>query len=105
MATPTEHGKREYEAFLRGPVGLNTFAFGTIDAYRNGVQHQGLLAVVPEPADNPLDDFGIQEGGGFTVVISDEIDGAGELDWFLLQENGDRIILEDDSGQIILEHQ
>jgi hypothetical protein len=104
MATPTPHDKREYEAFLRGPAAVNTFAFGTVDAYRSSVQHHGQLAVIPEPAENPLSDFGIQEGGGFTVVISDEVAGDGVLDWFLLMEGGAGYILAEDGSKIILEY-
>lgn len=92
MATPTEHAKRAYLAFLRGPVGTSTFCFGTVDEYRGGFQHHGQIAAFPEPADNPLSDFGIQEGGGFTVEISDEIEGDGVLDWFLLQPDGSRVL-------------
>lgn len=100
MATPIEHAWREYAAFLRGPVGLNTFGFGTVDAYRAGVQHVGLLQVFPEPSDSSVDDFGIQRGGGFTVEIADEPDDA---DWFWLWDDGSRI-LWDDGERIILEY-
>ncbi len=86
MPTPTD--RRDYEVFLRGPVGLNTFAYGTVDAYRAGVQHQGRLAFFPEPADDGLDDFGILLSGGFIVEIVDE---EGEPDWPILDEAGDPI--------------
>ncbi len=99
MATPTEHAKREYEVFLRGPADVNTFAFGTVDAYRSSVQHLGLLSIIPEPVDNPLNDFGIQEGGGFTVEIVDDA----ATSWYWLWPDGTRITLEDGSGSWILE--
>lgn len=97
MAAPTEHASREYQAFLRGPSGC--CAVGTVDAYRSSVWHWGRLAVIPEPADNELSDFGFQVGGGFTVEIADEPDG---LDWpiydeayeFLLDEAGEALISE-----------
>jgi hypothetical protein len=104
MATPTTHDRREYEAFLRGPADLNAFAFGTVDAYRSGVQHHRQLAVIPEAADNPLSDFGIQAGGGFQVVIADELEGDGVLDWFLLMEAGAGYVLAEDGSKIILEY-
>jgi hypothetical protein len=88
---PTEHLRRDYEAFLRGPVATKTFAFGTVDAYRSGVQHHGLLAIFPEPSDGNDDDFGIVAPGGFTVEIADE----GDQDWFLLWEDGTYILWED----------
>jgi hypothetical protein len=97
MAIPTEHAKRDYLAFLRGPVGTNSFAFGSVAEYRGGVQHHGLVAKFPEPGDNPMSDFGIQAGGGFTVEISDEIEGDGLLDWFLLQEDETYLLLEDNT--------
>jgi hypothetical protein len=100
MAIPTEHQSRAYHAFLRGPVGLNTFAFGTVDAYRGGVQHQALIAEFPDPEDNPLNDFGIQQGGGFTVEIVDE---PGTDDWLLTLEDGYFLLLEDGS-RIVMEY-
>jgi hypothetical protein len=101
MPTPTEHAWRETWAFLRGPVGVDTFAFGTVDAYRNGVQHAPLLQEFPEPSDNSTDAFGIQAGGGFTVEIADELV---DNDWYLLQEDFSRIVLEDGSGALIMEY-
>lgn len=100
MAAPISHGSREASAFLRGPVGVNTFALGTVEALRGGVQHRGLLISFPEPTDNPPNDFGIQQSGGFTVEIADE----GEEDWWLMQEDGSRFVLEDDSGVLIMEY-
>jgi hypothetical protein len=95
MAEPIDHGSRLYLAFLRGPVGPFTFCFGTQDEYRGGYQHYGQLAAVPEPADNALNDFGIQDRGGFTVEIADEPTDAGAADWYLLQEDGSRLLQED----------
>jgi hypothetical protein len=101
MPTPIESASREYQAFLRIPAGANAFAFGTVEAFRNGVWHQGLLSAVPEPADNSSGAFGIQTGGGFTVEIADE---SSDEDWFLLDENHELLILEDGSGFLILEY-
>lgn len=101
MAFPTDHAWREYQAFLRGPVGFNSFAFGTVDAFRAGVQHLGLIITFPEPTENTSDDFGIQQSGGFTVEIADESDDS---DWYILQEDLSRILLEDLSGALIQEN-
>lgn len=101
MATPVEFAWREAQAFLRGPVGSNMFAFATTGVLRNGVQYAGLLVNFPEPQDNAVDDFGIQQGGGFTVEIADEADNA---DWILLTEDGSFFLLEDGTGRIILEN-
>lgn len=98
MATPTD--PRDYATFLRGPVATKTFAFGTVEDFRSGVQHHQLLSVFPEPADGNNDDFGIIARGGFEVAIADE----GDADWFLLQEDESSLILEDGSGKIILEY-
>lgn len=97
---PDEHLRRDYAAFLRGPVATKTFAYGTVEDFRSGVQHHGLMAVFPEPADGNDDDFGVVAPGGFTVEIADE----GDADWFLLQEDESFLILEDGSGKIILEY-
>lgn len=102
MAAPTEHESRKYQAFLRGPADTKTFAYTTVnasDAYRSGVHHAPLMAVFPEPVDNEADEFGIMQGGGFTVEIADEDLG----NWYVLQEDGSRILLEDGSGSIIKE--
>lgn len=101
MATPTEHGKRDYQVYLRGPVPTTIFAFSLVDAYRSGVQHLGQLSAIPAPVDSMENDFGILVGGGFTVEIADE---EGTTDWFLLYENGDRILLENSSGVLTLEY-
>lgn len=91
MPTPVDHDSREVLAFLRGPVGVNTFCFGTIDAVRGGVQHHGLMVSVPEVADPPLDDFGITQSGGFQVEIADDE----QRDWFLLWQDGGYVLWED----------
>lgn len=101
MAFPPEFLTRTVAAFLRGPVGDNTFRLATAEGVRNGIAYQGLLVRFPEPQDNAVDDFGIQKGGGFTVEISDELDDA---DWVLLTEDGGFFLLEDGSGRIILEN-
>src|SRR5258706_10646609 len=108
MAQLDDRLQRDYEVYLHGPVGVNTCAFGTVAAVRSGVQHVALLSIFPEPADNGSDDFGIQEPGNFTVEIADEaseggIDGLGP-DWYLLWEDGTRIVLEDGSGCLIQEY-
>jgi hypothetical protein len=101
MAIPVEFSWREAQAFLRGPIGRNTFRFATSGIVRNALQYQGLLVDFPAPQDNAVDDFGIQQGGGFTVEIADESD---ESDWLLLTEDGSFFLLEDGSGRIILEN-
>lgn len=110
MATPTD--PRDYEAYLRGPLGLNTFRLctnNTPNAYRGGVQHDPRLSIFPEPADEGPDDFGIVTGGSFTVEIADEdraggIDGLGP-DWFLMLEDGSgNLVLDDGSGRLVQEY-
>jgi hypothetical protein len=88
MAAPPEHSSRSYRAFVRGPAGINTYAFGTVDEYRDGVQHIGLLADFPTPSDNAPDDFGILSGGSFTVELAD-------------QEAGDENVLDEDGAPIL----
>lgn len=95
MASPTDHTRREYLAFLRGPVGSTTFAFGSADEYRGGVQHLGQIASLPEPNESYAGDFGIQELGEFEVEIADEVYEGGVADWFLLLETGERLLQED----------
>ena len=99
MPTPTE--PRKYQVFLRGPVPDQTFGFGSVAAQRSGIQHFPLLVDFPEPSDNSGDEFGIQQGGGFTVGIADEM---GDEDWPILDENGDPLISEDGTGQIVQEY-
>jgi hypothetical protein len=50
---------------------------------------------VPSPDDSALNDFGLVMPGGFTVEIADE---ATDADWYILLEDGSRILLEDGSG-------
>jgi hypothetical protein len=100
LASPLEHLSRTYAVYLRGPAPANSIAFATKDDIRAGVQHLGRLTVMPAPSDNMESDFGILVGGSFTVEIADE-DSA--VDWYLLYENGDRILLEDASGLLTLE--
>lgn len=102
MPTPVENVKRDYAVYLRGPVGFNTFGFSLVDAYRAGVQHLGLMSVIPAPVDNEQDDFGILVGGGFTAEIADE---DGTADWYLLMEDGfSHLLMEDGSGSLIMEY-
>lgn len=101
MATPTEHAWREYLAFLRAPVPSAMFRFGTVDEYRGGLQHIGQIATIPAPDDSALNDFGMLQSGGFTVEIADE---PANDDWYLLLEDGSRIVLEDGSGDLIMEY-
>lgn len=100
MSTP-----REYLVFLRGPAPLMTYGFmtdgGTEGGYRAGVQHLPLIVDFPEPADNQSDDFGLQGGGGFTVVLADEPD---DRDWFLQLEDFSFWLLEDNTGRITVEY-
>jgi hypothetical protein len=100
VATPVEHVKREYAVYLRGPAPSYPFAFALVDAYRAGIQHAGLITVIPAPSDSEENDFGILVGGGFTVELTDE---ASNIDWYLLHEDGSRILLEDSSGVLLLE--
>jgi hypothetical protein len=101
MAIPTEHASREYLAFLRIPASVAMFRFGTVDQYRGGYQHFGLIAAVPSPDDSALNDFGLVMPGGFTVEIADE---PGNDDWYILFEDESRILLEDGSGDFIMEY-
>ena len=95
MALPTEHALRETLAFVRGPVPTNQYAYGTVDSYRGGVQHHGLLVSFPEPQDGALNDFGIQQSGGFVIEIADELEAGGTADWILLLEDGSALLTED----------
>lgn len=103
MASPTEHVRREYLAFLRGPVGTNTFAFGSADEYRGGVQHHGQMTAPPEPAESHANDFGFQEMGEFTIEIADEVYDEGVGDWFLLMESGERL-LQENLDRLVMEY-
>lgn len=97
MATPVESQGRDYEVFLRGPVPNMQFCFGSLDEYRGGLWHKGRLVEFPAPTDNEVNDFGIQTGGGFDVVILDEMD---DLDWPIEDENYDPIL--DESGDPLI---
>lgn len=67
--------RRDYEVFLRGPATAPLGGrFGTVDAYRNGEQFLGRLAVFPEPQDAFATDFGVQESGEVTVQIANPED-------------------------------
>lgn len=97
-----EHNRREYEVYLRGPVGLNTFGFcttNTSNAYRAGVQHQPLMATFPEPSQDFDEEFGLMAPSGFTVEIADE----GTEDWFLLLEDGS-LLLQEDLYRFVMEY-
>lgn len=64
--------RREYYVFLRAPGGgVPLRRYGTVDAYRQGGDHLGRIAVIPEPQDSFTNDFGIQEVGAVTVQIAD----------------------------------
>lgn len=101
MATPLESAKRETQAFLRGPVGYNTLRVATTGVVRAGIQYAGLMPDFPAPQDNAVDDFGIQQGGSFSVEFVDEPDDS---DWFLLNEDGSFLLLEDGSGRLIIDY-
>lgn len=67
--TPVQHSWREYEQYLRGPMSGVVYRFGSVKAYRGGNWHTQNIAAFSEPQDNSANDFGIQEGGGFTVDL------------------------------------
>lgn len=92
MATPTDHDSRGAMVFFRGPVGANTFCYGTKDQLRNGLVHLGRLTEFPQLVDNPLDEFGIQQGASTQIAIADE----GDDDWLVLDEDGSPILDEDE---------
>lgn len=68
--SPIKRAGREVAAFLRGPVAGITHAFGNRDELRFHRWHSAALKVLPEPQDNSGNDFGFQEGGGFTADIA-----------------------------------
>ncbi|MGD9953463.1 MAG: hypothetical protein AB7S87_12875 [Burkholderiales bacterium] len=72
---PLDHAWREYEQYLRGPVGGIVFRFGTVAGLRDGAWHTPNIQAFSSPVDNALGDFGIQEGGGFTVDLT-SVDGV-----------------------------
>lgn len=105
MPTPTEHVRRDYAAFLRGPAGSNTYAFtSTSDpdlCTRAGVFHAPQMAAFPAPSDTAPDDFGIIAGTTFDVEIFDE---QTDDDWPLLDSNGDFLLADDGSGQLVQDY-
>lgn len=63
--------QRDYEAYVRGPVGAITHAFGSVDGWRYGLEHVAAIAGFPEVTDSQVDDFGIIERGTVKVEIAD----------------------------------
>lgn len=47
---------------------------GTVESYRGGGWSVPCIAAFSDPADNALGDFGIQEGGGFSVDVAAHAD-------------------------------
>lgn len=96
--------RREYIVYFRGPADTPVFYLSTRDAVRDGNKYIGLLTAIPEPVDNPLNDFGIQGGGGFTLEIADYAEAWPGVTsgYALLLEGGDNLLLED-GGRILLE--
>lgn len=66
---PIEHAWREYEQYLRGPTSGILYYLGTVEALRAGQWHAKNISAFSEPSDSFGDDFGIQQGGGFTVEL------------------------------------
>lgn len=98
MPEPPELVGRDYDAFLRGPVGTDTFCFGTRAAWRNSLEHAPRLSVHPAPSDPGESEFGIVGAGTFKVEIADEDDVDWFLEWpdgsFILWENLEQIVVE-----------
>jgi hypothetical protein len=70
--------EREYEAYIRGPVGAVTDYFGTVDKYRMGQQFVKAIAGIPEPQDSFPSEFGIVQSGSVSVTLAaDAGDEAG----------------------------
>lgn len=98
MATPIESASRETQAFLRAPAGDNTYCLATVETVRNGLQYSGRILDFPAPQDNAVDDFGIQQGGGFTVEIADE---PNDDEWPILDQAGDFMQTNDGTGILV----
>lgn len=69
VPAPIAHTKRDYEQFLRGPMSGVLYRFGTIEDYRGGAWHTANISAFTEPQENALSEFGIQQGGTFTVDL------------------------------------
>jgi hypothetical protein len=70
---PVAHDYRKYQQFLRGPLSGVVYRFGSVKAYRGGAWHTANIREFSAPQENALDEFGIQQGGGFSVeLISNE---------------------------------
>lgn len=76
---PIAHASREYSEFFRGPTSGFTYYFGTVDAYLSGAWHTANIVDFSEPQDNAPTDFGIMEGGGFTVKLASTADSPIDL--------------------------
>lgn len=104
MATPTEHVWREFAVFLRGPDGLDTFAFTTTttaEAVRDGIAHAPQIVEPPTPADNAPDDFGILAASSFEVELVDE---PTDDDWPILDHNGDLIQTHNGTDYVVQDY-
>jgi hypothetical protein len=101
MATPTEHASRDYAAYLRGPAGLNTYAFTTTSSpasVRSGIAHSPQISVIPAPIDSAPDTFGIMTIETFDVEIFDE---PNDDDWPILDQTGDFIQSNDGTAYLV----
>ena len=98
MAFPTDHDWREYTVYIRGPAGLNTYAFATRDDYRSGVQHLGQIRVIPAPTDAASNDFGLQAAGSFELEVSDE---PTDDDWPITDQTGEFLLQQDGTAQLV----
>lgn len=71
MSTPSPLTRtRRYEAFIRAPAAAPTTLYGSVAAYRYGLQHIAGLAEFPEPSDSQVGEFGIVESGETVLEIA-----------------------------------
>jgi hypothetical protein len=61
---------RAFEAYIRGPVAAVSAAFGTVDAYRYGIEHKAAIVDFPEVTDSFVNEFGVIEQGSATVQVA-----------------------------------
>ncbi len=66
---PVKHARREYEQYVRGPVGAIAYRFGTRAALRGGAWHTSNIAAFSELQDVAVNDFGIIPPSGFTLDL------------------------------------
>lgn len=131
VPTPTPHAIAVYEQYLRvlldagawagttfpavpgAGIGLGAggpiYRLGTVAGLRDGAWHVAAIADFSSPQDNALDDFGIQQGGGFSVDLVSTEDLALDLVGFGAALRGRACELElvtkllDDAGTVIEE--